>query len=214
MILKDAYIFDFDGTIANTFTDSLIAFNKALIEFDIPTIPISDLNNVSYQYFRNFVHNLANNSDKIPVEELQLSYKRNYLNGKNYHTELYPGMREVLETIQENDIPISICSNRDQDLLDCLVNKLLKGIEFFHVIGYRHGIPEKPDPYKINLIIRDSNVEKENVLYVGDRSADILTAENAQVPMALVTWGQNDDISRRCKIPLKLIDNPEDILKL
>ena len=212
--MRKGYIFDFDGTLADTFLDSLIAFNKSLIEYDVDTFHINDLENVSYVDFRNFAHRLEDNADNLPIKDIQLAYRRNSLESKRYHTELYPGIRDVLKTLKDNGVSISICSNRDQILLDSLVDYLLGDIAFDCVVGYRKGLPGKPDPYKLNRIIEKSNLDKDNVLYVGDRSADILTAENANVDMAFVTWGQKDDISMHCNYPLKMIDNAYDLLDL
>ena len=71
--MRKGYIFDFDGTLADTFLDSLIAFNKSLIEYDVDTFHINDLENVSYVDFRNFAHRLEDNADNLPIKDIQLA---------------------------------------------------------------------------------------------------------------------------------------------
>lgn len=212
--MKKEYIFDFDGTIADTFADSLIAFNKALIKYDYPTFPLSDLNSISYMDFRNFVKSLYDNADKKDIRKLQLAYKENFLNGANRHTDLYPRIRDVLLELENRGVLLSICSNRDQDLLNFLVDNLLGDIAFSEVVGYIKDEPLKPNPYKLFKIAEKHNISVEDIIYFGDRSADILTAENASVDMVLVSWGQMDDIAAYCNYPIKIIDDPMEILDL
>ena len=54
----------------------------------------------------------------------------------------------------------------------------------------------------------------DEILYFGDRSADILTAQNASIDMVLVSWGQTDDIAPHCHYPVRIIDKPLEILDL
>lgn len=212
--MKKAYIFDFDGTIANTFADSLIAFNKALIEYNYPTLALSNLDNINYLDFRNFIKSLKNIVNIEDIPKLQLAYKNNFLKGANRHTELYPGIKEVLKTLKNRGISLSICSNRDQELLEFLVDSLLSDIQFSQVIGYVKDEPSKPNPYKLFKIAESENISMDEVLYFGDRSADILTAQNASIDMVLVSWGQTDDIAPHCNYPVRIINNPLEILDL
>ncbi|OWT32661.1 hypothetical protein BGI41_06515 [Methanobrevibacter sp. 87.7] len=212
--MKKAYIFDFDGTIANTFADSLIAFNKALVEYDYPTLALSNLDNIDYLDFRNFIKSLKDIVNVEDIPKLQLSYKNNFLNGANRHTELYPGIKEVLKTLEDRNINLSICSNRDQELLEFLTDSLLSDIHFSHIVGYVKNEPSKPNPYKLFKIAESENINMNEVLYFGDRSADILTAQNASIDMVLVSWGQTDDIASTCNYPIRIIDKPSEILDL
>ena len=63
------------------------------------------------------------------------------------------------------------------------------GIHFTAVFGQREGINVKPDPAVVFDILKLANVQKEDVLYVGDSGVDMQTAANAGVTACGVTWG-------------------------
>ena len=47
----------------------------------------------------------------------------------------------------------------------------------------------KPDPAVVFDILKLADVEKEDVLYVGDSGVDMQTAANANVTACGITWG-------------------------
>ena len=69
-----------------------------------------------------------------------------------------------------------------------MINTLYPNI-FDIIQGDEDNLPKKPDPTIINSIIKDLEIEKENVIYVGDSEVDILTARNAEINLVLVDYG-------------------------
>ena len=66
----------------------------------------------------------------------------------------------------------------------------------------------------MNEIINAENVSKSEVVYFGDKDADIQVAQNAEVDLILVTYGQGSPEDYINPYPLRVIDKPEEILEL
>ena len=51
--MKNLYIFDFDGTLVNTFYDSVLSYNKALKKHNLPQYEYDKLEDIDYTDFVN-----------------------------------------------------------------------------------------------------------------------------------------------------------------
>ena len=205
--MKELYIFDFDGTLIDSYRDSIKYFNITLRQFDLPTFDV-ELEGLDYQVFREFLHSQVEGME----EEFMKQFTLNYKDSPQHNTFLYDGVLEVLDTLQKNGISLAICSNRDEENLKEMVDEFFTGVEFKHVSGERDGLPNKPDPYRLNQIIRDEGISKDKVLYFGDKSADIEAAKACGIDMVLVSYGQGNSQAYSDGYPLKVIDTACEIL--
>ena len=205
--MKELYIFDFDGTLVDSYRDSIKYFNITLKQYNLPTFDM-EVEGLDYQIFREFLHKHILGIE----EEFMESFTANYKDSPQLNTYLYDGVLEILQVLENRGITLAICSNREQKNLEELVHKFFDGINFKYVSGTVNELHTKPDPFRINEIIRKENIEKEKVLYFGDKIADIEAAKAAGIDMILVTYGQGNDEAYSHSYSIKLIDNVEEIL--
>lgn len=204
--MRKLYIFDFDGTLANTFHQSVLAYNQALKQHNQPTIKYENIEDIN---FKEFIKNMTHN------EEILQTYAEIYQNQNIKHTKAYPNIKKTLKKLDKNpDITLAICSNRLQKLLDELVTKIFPEINFKYIIGYQENKPTKPNPEMINQIINNEPYNKNEIIYIGDRDTDIKTAQNANIDLILVTWGQGNTETYKDKYPIKIIEKPEQLLEI
>ena len=85
---------------------------------------------------------------------------------------------------------------------------------FKYVSGYRKGVPDKPDAYRINEIIEKENISRDKVIFFGDKDNDILAARNAGIDIAFAKWGQGKDEDFNNPYVCKLLESPYDILDI
>ena len=74
-------------------------------------------------------------------------------------------------------------------------------------MGQRNNIPTKPDPTIVNEISEYANIEKKDILYVGDSGVDMQTAINAKVEYIGVSWGFRTREELEKFSPMAIIDN-------
>ena len=205
--MKKLYIFDLDGTLIDSYRDSIKYFNITLEQFDLPTFDL-EVEGLDYQIFREFIHKQI---DAIE-EEFMDKFTLNYKDSPQQNTYPYEGVGEVLHKLLDENKTLAICSNREQKNLENILDELLSDIEFKYISGEQKGLPNKPDGYRLNQIIKAENIDKEEVLYFGDKVADIEAAKDCGVDMVLVSYGQGNDEAYSDDYPLKIIDDVYEIL--
>ncbi|MBR0472521.1 MAG: HAD family hydrolase [Methanosphaera sp.] len=203
--MKKYYIFDFDGTLVNTFYDSVIAYNKALRQHNLPEYEYESLSDIDYT---DFTTNMTEDMDVL------VTYGENLENDEKKYTKPYPGVKKVLKQLTSEGNEVAICSNRSEKQLNESVEKFFNEIPFTHVIGYTPDGGFKPQPVVINRILNDVSYNKEEILYIGDKQEDIQTAKNVDIDAVIVTWGQGNKETYNDEYPIKIIDNINQLLEI
>ena len=187
-----AAIFDLDGTLIDSLADLGDSANEMLASYGFPTHTIEE-----YRYFvgngsRKLIERCLPQEkakDSSLVDEALSRYKACYDKNLTHKTKCYAGIEEMLQTLQEKNIPLGICTNKHQSAADEVCQKLLAKHTFVEIIGDRPGLPRKPDPQKVLAIADKMGVKPAEVAYFGDTSVDMETARNAGFLPVGVTWG-------------------------
>ena len=212
--MKKLVIFDLDGTLLDTIADLAESTNHALKQLGYPTHNVETI--------RTFVGNGINKllERALPLQEqteenvrLMRSHFVPYYDVHNADlSSAYPGIVHLLEDLQEKGIMIAVASNKYQEATVKLVKHYFPTINFIEILGQREGINVKPDPSIVFDILQKANVNKEEVLYVGDSGVDMQTAINAGVDAVGVTWGFRPRTELEGFQPMGLIDKAEELL--
>ena len=182
-------IFDLDGTLLNTLDDLAAAGNYALASLGLPTYETE-----KYKYFVGngipmLIHRILSQNDNEKLfKKIHKIFSEYYQQHNMDMTRPYDGIAELLQKLKLKGIKIGVATNKDHVFSEKLINTFF-GENVDIVCGSRDDIPKKPDPYSVNYIIEKLNVEKNNVLYVGDSSVDMQVAKNAGVVSCGVLWG-------------------------
>lgn len=189
--MKKLIIFDLDGTLLDTIADLAAATNHALQCCGWPVHPTE-----AYRYF------VGNGIDKLferalPEDERSTENIRKmrslFLPYYTIHnadlSRPYPGIPELLSSLQQQGALLAVASNKYQEATQKLIGQFFPSICFTAVFGQREGVPTKPDPSVVFEIMNRAGATPEETTYIGDSSVDMQTGHNAGVTTVGVSWG-------------------------
>ena len=211
--MKKLVIFDLDGTLLNTIADLANSTNYAL---KVLGYPIHEPDKYNFMV-GNGINKLFERAlpDGEKTEENVLRVRQEFV---PYYDQLnadksrrYPGVTELLETLQTAGMQLAVASNKYQAATEKLIAHYFPNIKFTAVFGQREGIPVKPDPIIVKEILQIAKVQEEETLYVGDSGVDMQTAINAGVTSCGVTWGFRPRTELESFHPDHIVDNAEEI---
>ncbi len=210
---KKLIIFDLDGTLLDTIEDLANATNHALTQFNLPTHPV--------EAFRFFVGNGINNlilkalpedkKNQDNVSMLRPEFLKYYYAHGEECTKPYAGISELIKELKSKGYLLGVASNKIHQATVTLVDEYFGEGTFHKVYGQRENIAIKPDPSVLIQIMDELQVEKENVLYIGDSGVDAATAINAGVDFIGVLWGFRPESELRAAGAINFIKKPSEL---
>lgn len=215
-LIYKAAIFDMDGTLVDTLADLHTSVNEMLDHYNFPRRTIAEV--------RQFVGNGARklmersipadkSSDANFVREVLDYYNGCYARHMTDKVVPYPGIIELLTTLNAKNIPLGICTNKQHFAAVAIADKILAQIKFDSVIGDEPGKPRKPDPRRVLAMTKRFGVRPDEVAYFGDTAVDIQTAINAGFLPIGVSWGFRPETELRETGAKIIIHHPMEILE-
>ena len=185
----DLIIFDLDGTLLNTLDDLADACNAALREAGFPERDREDVRRfIGGGVARLIRRALPEDADDAAADRVLARFKAIYIENVNVKTRPYPGIPALLSALRERGIKTAVNSNKVDAATQLLCADHFDGLIDL-ALGETAGIPKKPAPDGARHIIATLGAAPGRTLYVGDGDADILTAQNAGIDGAWVSWG-------------------------
>lgn len=208
-------IFDLDGTLLNTITDLNNSVNDTYKFFNYDKRN-SEEETMSYvgHGIRNLIKKCFVDKDDTFIDEA-LEVFLNYYNYQYCNfTRPYEGVVETVNTLLNKGIKVGVNSNKNNNYTKHLIQINFPGINQDYVTGVKPGDKTKPDPTNVNSIIEKMNLNKEDILYVGDSPTDVQTAINANLKPIGVSWGFRDKANILKAGALIVVDKPQELLEL
>lgn len=214
--MKKLVIFDLDGTLLNTIADLALSTNYALNKLGYPTHEVEAYNFMVGNGINKLFERALPEGEK--TEENVLRVRKEFVPFYDMHnadeSRPYPGIPELLSHLQDAGIQIAVASNKYQAATQKLIAHYFPTIKFTAVFGQRDGVNVKPDPTIVFDILKIANIEKNDVLYVGDSGVDMQTAANAGVTACGVTWGFRPRAELEEFNPAYIVDSAKEIERL
>ena len=209
-------IFDLDGTLLDTIADLAASTNYALSQLGYPTHAKDKYhymvgNGINKLFERALPEDKRDNEEVLKMREIFVGH---YENHNSDYSKPYPGIVELLEELKKRKIPMAVASNKYQAGTEKLVKHFFPTIPFIATLGQREGIPVKPNPQIIDDILTIKNIDRDQILYVGDSGVDMQTANNAKLIACGVSWGFRPVEELKEFNAHHIVDQPNEILNL
>ncbi len=199
-------IFDFDGTIADSYIITFRIYNELAEKYNLKSIPEADISILRtmkpfelLSYFQIPFH-------KIPF----LLFEGRSLFKKYVH-ELEPisGMKEVLEQLSKK-YKLGILTSNNAENVEYFLKK--HKLELFAFIHSEKNLFGKDKA--LNHLLEEHNLEKSKTIYVGDEVRDIQSCQKIDMSIISVAWGFNEVGILGKHNPSYLIQHPEELLNI
>lgn len=182
--------FDLDGTVADTLADLAASVNAALSMSGLPGYPKDD--------YRHFVGNGVDNLIRTVLagaytpdlaERVKADFSAYYAEHTLDYTVDYPGMSDLLDRLSAEGVMTAVISNKPDAYVPKIMQALYPAHRFTYLSGQRGGVPRKPAPDALLMLLDRLGVSREDTLYVGDSDVDVAFAHGAGVKVCGVSWG-------------------------
>jgi phosphoglycolate phosphatase len=198
-------IFDFDGTLFDTRTVDVAAFNRALndmgysvlSEDEVLAVVGKPLSAISADFFGNNeqqVYQFIERTLRCELEEIPLN------------AQMYPCAIELLHKLKLSGHTLAICSNGNKEYLESILSKFNLS-DLFTIVWYAHEGISKIRALEIIL----EELPQDKTVYVGDRAEDLEAAQSHSLPFIGAVYGYGGNELEGVKL---MADDVSEILHL
>jgi len=180
-----AVLFDFDGTLADSFAAIAASTNFVRASYGLPPLPEAEVRKyVGY----GLTHLMTDLVPGAPVDEAVQRYRTHHATVMVAQTRLMPGVAEVIPELARRGLCLGVCSNKRVEFTRQLVRAFGLHEYFTCVLGPDDvGNRAKPDPAMLLEGLRRLEVSPTEAVYVGDMLVDVQTGRAAGVPVWIVS---------------------------
>jgi phosphoglycolate phosphatase len=186
----DLLIFDLDGTLIDSRLDLAHSVNATRAHMKMPPLEFERV----YSYVGNGApvlirRALGEQATEAEVEEGLEFFLEYYRDHALDYTKLYPGVKESLERLEAAGKRMAVLTNKPVRMSNAIVEGLGIASNFFRVYGGNSFDFKKPNPVGVETLMRETGIERDRTVMVGDSGVDVNTAINAGVRSCGVTYG-------------------------
>ena len=169
------------------------------------------LNKIKFDdYFKHIGRPFKDILSKLGIKKNKDAIKKTYQSGSisNINNILYfKNTIETLKKLKRRKILLSIVTSKDNKRTRKFLNKNIGLFSYIECDDSKSA--GKPNPAKINKIIKYSKARKHECVYIGDTNIDYNTAKNAKIDFIFAKWGYGVNYNYKYKC-----NKIENILKM
>jgi phosphoglycolate phosphatase len=192
--LPRAVLFDFDGTLADSYAAIAASVNHVRASHGFARLPLEKIRTHVGHGPVYLMERTVGGPD--PEADLAM-YRAHHPQVMGPLTHLMPGVADMLKTLRSWAIRLGVCSNKPRVFTQQLLVDLGVAEYFEVVVGPEDVEHIKPAPDMIIRALSGLGLSPDEALYVGDMLVDIQTANSARVRVMVVATGSDgEDVLR------------------
>lgn len=200
MLNFKALLLDLDGTLLDTAPDFIIAINKQLRLHGREPLIGDDVRTSITHGSVGIIESVYQISQDDPqFDILKEEFLQLYLGNIAERTALFPGLKQVIDTCHQLNIPWGIATNKPLKYTAPLLAELGLDKQSSTTVCPDHVVNPKPDPEALLLACSQINTAPSDCLYIGDHIRDIQAGNSAGMQTIAAEWGyieEFEDISQ------------------
>ena len=198
-------LFDFDGTLADSFGWFTSAFALAARKYGFRELTNAELEKLRGKGSREIMRELRIPWWKVPFIA---RFMRQHMHAQKPDISLFHGIEEVIHELKNRGIIVAIVtSNSESNVRSILKDKLSAKIDIFECDVSLFG---KKSRFK--KLLRKYSFDPSEVLSIGDEIRDLEAAKIAGLKSGVVTWGYALPESLKARHPDYIFSRAQDII--
>lgn len=186
----EAVFFDLDGTLLDTAPDLSKALNRLLDKRGQPPLSEQDVRNVvSDGAYALLKLGFGVERDDPQTAALRSQLLDFYLADLSSGTTVFPGIGDLIDQLQQNDIQWGIVTNKPEPYAVPLMARFNFASDPVCLICPENVSKRKPDPEPLDLACRQANCENGRAIFIGDHLRDIQCGQSARMKTIAANYG-------------------------
>jgi phosphoglycolate phosphatase len=206
-----AVLFDFDGTLADSFEAIAASVNHVRGVHGLAPLPEPE---VRRHVGLGADHLLLSTVPGCNVATALSCYRAHHPSVMQTHTRLLPGANAVIQALSRAGVRLGVCSNKPAIFTLALLKHLhlLPPIEV--VLGPEDVPFPKPHPVMLLHALHQLDCPLDRALYIGDMRVDIQAARAAGVQVWVVPTGTESEVVLRGSEPDRVLESLHEVLSV
>ena len=203
----DTFLFDFDGTVADSIPGIMATLKKTREVMGVPF----DLDYAKSLIGTPLVKMGVNLCGEDRAAEFVDTYRMSYLDWGAEMIRYFDGMEDLLKDLNKAGLTCAVVTSKRRDSLDKNLD-FLKGHDLFDLLVTKESTDFfKPHPAPVEYALTGLNAEAKQSVMIGDTHYDIECAQGAGVRTIGVTWGAEPEQELMKSRPDDIARTPEEL---
>lgn len=201
----DLIVFDWDGTLADSVAQIVVAMREAITEIGLPARTDAQMRDVIGLGLFEAVNALYPEMTRTEWARLVEGYRHRYV-ANHQTTHLFTGAEQVLTELAEQGYWLAVATGKSAKGLARSLDELSLQARFM-ATRTADKTASKPNPLMLEEILTDLDVPPARALMIGDTEYDLEMAANANVPRVGVSYGVHAVERLQRHQPLAILDD-------
>jgi phosphoglycolate phosphatase len=198
-------IFDFDGTLADSFGCVLRLFDVAALRHGLRRVDPGDVDSLLSKDPKDIMRHLGIPAWKLP---LVVASMRREMRRDIDRVRLFPGVTTLLDGLWERGVALALVTSNSHDNVRCVLGpEMTARFRFFDC-----GVAVLGKRARLRKIVARSGLAREEIFCIGDEIRDLEAARKERLAFGAVSWGFAKPDLLAASGPDVLFMTPEEIM--